>query len=40
MTRKHRKKKLVPSVINLKRVAKFLEKDRNVLIRSLKSLKK
>jgi len=40
MNRKHRQKKLEPLAIDLKRVAKLSEKDRNVLICSLKSFKK
>jgi len=40
MNRKHRKRKLVPTVIDLKRVARLSKKDRNASIRSLKSFKK
>jgi len=40
MNRKHLKKKLVPSMIDLKKVARLSEKGRNALICSLKSFKK
>ena len=37
MNRKQRKNRLLPSLIDLKRVARLSEKDRNALIRPLKS---